>query len=239
MANGNGQRRQVIVNGIPVVNNLNDAANYAVNSNKYEIITQSLYDSAAYPVTGAATLNFFQNPVGSGVSVISSPAPKSNEDTNMTAAGALPNMQAFVVTSIEVEFQPAVPAFSQGPAQFGVGAVASAINDTWKFRATGFLNFVIGAKPYLTEGPMMKFPASNDFEIAGAASDASTAAAAQATRIVFGKAVGPAYLLAPNNLLLIPLQNFSVSLNWATLQPVTTAARVFLRLMGQLLRSAQ
>lgn len=230
------------VNGIPIINNINWASQqYAVNQNAYEAITQSLYDSGAYPTTGIAALTFFQTPVGAGTGVISGAA-KTLEDTNMQGAGAMPNMQAYVVTSVELDVQPAVPGFATAavqPAAFGAGAVATSINDVWKIRATGFLNFVIGAKPYLSEGPLMKFPASNDLEIDAAASDASTAAASQQTRLAYAKAVGPAYVLAPNNLLLIPMQNFAVSVNWATLQTVTTAARIFCRLMGQLIRAAQ
>jgi hypothetical protein len=231
---------QPILNGIPVINNLQAAQKFAVNIDKYESITQSLYDSAGYPTTGINTLTFFQVPIGSGAGVISA-AGKTPEDTNMVAAGSMPNMQAFIVTSVEVEFQPAIVfATAAGqPAVFGAGAVASSINDSWKFRATGWLNFTIGSKPYLIEGPMMKFPASNDFEINAAMSDASTAAASQQSRISFAKAVGPSYMLSPNNLLLIPMQNFVVTLNWQTLETVTSAARVFVRLMGQLLRAAQ
>src|SRR5262249_49163682 len=104
---------------------------------------------------------------------------------------------------------------------------------------TGFLNFQIGSKSYMQEGPLMKFPASNDFEVSGALSNASTAAASQFNAAIYGKAVGPAYTISPNNLLLIPNQNFNVSLNWATLEAVVSAARIFVRLMGQLLRAAQ
>jgi hypothetical protein len=232
-----------VINGIPVINNLADAHNYAVNVDKYETLTQSLYDSAAYATGGQAQLTFFTIPVGSGSGVISAAA-KTPEDTNMTVAGSLPNMQAFVVTSVEVEVQPAVPAFSAAtlPAVFGAQAVASPINDVWKIRSTGYLDFVIGAKSYLTEGPLMKFPASNDFEIEAAAADVAPNGAGTSsmqTRISYGKAVGPSYMLAPNNLLLIPMQNFKVTLNWATVETVTTAARIFVRLMGQLLRAAQ
>ena len=184
-------------------------------------------------VTNAAGLG----PFGSAETA----AAKTAEDTNMVAAGSMPNMQAYIVTSVEVEFQPAI-VFATAPGQpaaFGAVQVATSVNDAWKFRATGWLNFTIGSKPYLTEGPMMKFPASNDYTIDAALSDASTAAASQQSRIAYGKAMGPSYILSPNNLLLIPMQNFSVTLNWATLETVTSAARVFVRLMGQLLRSAQ
>jgi len=234
-----GHQALPVVAGIPVINNLAWAANYAVNLDKYEAITQSLYDSQSYATAGQNVLTFFQKPVGAGTGVISAAA-STPEDTNMTGAGALPNMQAFVVTSVEVEFQPDITYTAATlPAAFGAQAVASAVNDSWKFRSAGYLVFTIGSKPYLTEGPMMKFPASNDFEINAAMSDASTAAASQQSRISFAKAVGPSYMLSPNNLLLIPMQNFVVTLNWQTLETVTSAARVFVRLMGQLLRAAQ
>lgn len=230
---------QVVLNGNPVINNLQQAQDYAANINTFEIITQSLYDSAAYATAGQNQLTFFQQPLGAGTGVISAAA-KTLEDTNMQAAGAMPNMQSFVVTSVEVEFQPDITfTAATQPAAFGAVAVATSINDSWIFRATGYLILTIGQKPYLQEGPMMKFPASNDLEIDAALSDASTAAASQQSRIAYAKAVGPAYTLAPNNLLLIPMQNFVVTLNWATVQAITTKARVFVRLMGQLLRSAQ
>lgn len=229
------------VNGNPVINNLAQAQQYAANINTFEIVTQSLYDSAAYATGGQAQLTFFQNPLGSPGAVISG-GNKTLEDTNMQAAGAMPNMQAFVVTSVEVEFQPDITftaATMPSAAAVAPATITTNINDAWIFRATGYLLFVIGQKPYLQEGPMMKFPASNDLEIDAALSDVSTAVTDGGTRIAYAKSVGPAYVLAPNNLLLIPMQNFSVSLNWATSQAITTKARVFVRLMGQLLRSAQ
>src|SRR5579872_2029746 len=230
---------QGFVNGIPVINNLDAAKQYAANINTFEILNQSMYDSAAYATGGQNTLTFFQVPLGAGAGVISG-AGKTYEDTNMQAAGAMPNMQAFVVTSVEVEFQPDITfTAATQPAAFGAQAVATSINDAWIFRATGYLNFTIGQKPYLQEGPMMKFPASNDLEIDAAVCDATTAAASSQTRVGYAKAVGPAYMLNPNNLLLIPMQNFVVTLNWATAQAITTKARVFVRLMGQLLRRAQ
>lgn len=241
MADMGPQTQATFVNGIPVINNVNWVKDqFAVNTDKYEAITQSLYDSGAYPTTGIAQLTFFQLPVGSGTGVISAAA-KTPEDTNMQGGGAMPNMQAYVVTSVELDVQPAVPAFSAAtlPAVFGAQAVLSAINDVWKIRATGYLNLNIGQKSYLLEGPLMKFPASNDLEIDAAAADVSTAGASFQTRIGYAKSVGPAYILAPNNLLLIPMQNFNATLNWATLSTVTTAARIFVRFMGQLIRAAQ
>lgn len=233
------QPRSVFINGIPVINNLDKATEYATNLDSYEILTQSLYDSAAYPTTGIAALTYFQNQVGSGTGVISGAA-KTLEDTNMQGNGSMPNLQAYLVTSVELDVQPAI-AFGAAvnPAAFGAQAVATSINDVWKIRATGWLDFKIGSKSYLQEGPLMKFPASNDLEINAAAADISTTGANMQTRIAYAKSVGPAYVLAPNNLLLIPMQNFNVTLNWATLETVTSQARIFVRLMGQLLRASQ
>lgn len=231
------------VNGIPVINNLGAVSQFNVNTGAYEAITQSLYDSAAYPVAGVNQLTFFQTPVGGGTSaLVGAAAGKTYEDTNMLAAGSMPNGQAYVITSIELDVQPGVPGTwtaAGQPAAFGAQAVATSINDVWKIRATGYLNLTIGSKPYLTEGPLMKFPASNDLEIDAAAADISTTGAAMQTRIGYAKSVGPAYVLSPNNLLLIPMQNFNLTLNWATLETVTEAARIFVRFMGQLIRAAQ
>lgn len=232
----------VFINGLPIMNNLGQAAQFAVSLNSYETITQSLYDSAAYPTTGVAQLTFFQQPVGSGTGVISGAA-KTQEDTNMQAAGAMPAQQAFIVTSVEVDVQPGVnttPFVAAAlPSVLAAPAVATAVNDAWKIRTTGFLNFNISSKSYLTEGPLMKFPASNDFEVDGAQSDSTSPGATQNVRTLYGKATGPAYVLSPNNLLLIPTMNFAVTLNWGTLITVTSAARIFVRLMGQLMRPAQ
>jgi hypothetical protein len=229
----------VNIGGFPVINNLNAAQQYAVNLSSYEMIVQSLYDSASYPAAGTNQITFFQTPIGGGVGVISGVA-KTPEDTNMLGAGQLPAMQAYIVSSIELDVQPDI-AFTAAamPAFYGTGATATSVNDVWKIRATGYLNFNIGSKSYLLEGPLMKFPASNDLEIDAALSDATTAAASQQSRIAYAKAVGPSYNVSPNNLLLIPNQNFNITLNWATLEVVTSAARIFARLMGQLLRAAQ
>lgn len=231
--------KSVFINGIPVINNLDMASQYAAAIDSWEVITQSLYDSAAYPTTGIANLLFFQNQVGAGTSVISG-NPKTLEDTNMPSNGMLPNLTAFVMTSIELDVQTDIAfAAAANPAVFGAQAVASQVNDMWIIRATGYLKFTIMSKPYLEEGPLMKFPASNDLEIDAAAADASSTGADLQTRIAWAKSVGPAYTLAPNNLLLIPMQSFKLLLAWDTLQPITSQARIFARLMGQMMRAAQ
>ena len=235
---------QMYVNGNPVLNSLAYAAQqFAVNLGAFETLTQSLYDSAAYAVAGQQQLTFFQTGVGAGTGIISGAA-KTPEDTNMLAGGFMPNMQAYLVTSIEMEYQAGVTssgfAAANLPSTLATPSVIAAINDQYKVRSTGYLVFNIGSKAYMTEGPLMKFPASNEYQIDCALSDTTTAGATQAQRVAQGRAGGPAYVLTPNNLFLIPMQNFNVTLNWATVETITTtAARIFIRLMGQLIRAAQ
>lgn len=230
----------IFINDIPVINNLAQANAYNVNMDSYEMVSQSLYDSAAYPTTGIATITYFQLGVGSGAGVISGQA-KTNEDTNMQASGSLPAMQAYIVSAIELDVQSAVPAFTTTtlPAFHGAAQVISMINDVWKIRATGWVGINIGSKLYMQEGPLMRFPAEADLEIDAAISDTTTAGAANQTYAATAKAVGPYYSIAPNNLLLIPNQNFNGTLNWGTLETVTTAARIFMRFRGSLIRAAQ
>jgi len=230
----------VFINGIPIINNLQAAQNYAVNMyQQWEAVTQSLYDSASYVAAGQTQLTFFQQPVGQGTGF--GGAAKTLSDTNMQLAGQLPAMQAFIVTGINVECQPTTPTVAaQMPAAFGAQAIAQIVNDAYIVRRSGNLNFTIGSKSYLNEGPLMRFPAPNDFEIHAALSDVTTAGANLQSRIAYGFANGPSQILAPNNLLLIPNQAFSITLNWPEgAQAITNPMRIFVRLEGVLLRAAQ
>lgn len=231
----------VYINGLPVINNLSVAQQFAATLNQWEIITYSLYDSAAYPAAGVASLSFFTQPVGSGTGF--GGGTKTQSDTNMTQAGVLSAGQAFIITGINVEFLPTVPSVTaQLPAVFGAQAAANIVNDAYLFRAHGNLQFQILQKPYLIEGPLMRFPSPNDFWVSGALADATSPAASSQSRLAFGRADGPSQILSPNNLLIIPTQSFNVTLNWpegVIALPSSNPGRVYVRLEGALLRAAQ
>lgn len=235
-----------VINGLPVIGSVASLNKYAVMLNSWESVTQELYDSAPYAAAGQAQLTFFATGQGQGTGVISNTA-KGFEDTNLLGQGGqMPSGQAYVVSSIEVEFQPGVSNSSPptntadlpavGPV---AAATATAINDTYIFYTSGFLQFNIGSKPYMTNGPLMRFPPSRSFDVSGAMSNATTAASALYTAALFGVARGPVYSLQPNNILLAPTVNFNVTLNWSTLEAITRQARVFVRFGGQLFRAAQ
>jgi hypothetical protein len=113
-----------------------------VNRDGWEAIRNDLYDSIAYAAAGQTVLTFFQQAVGGS-------SGKTLSDTNMELGGQMPNMQKFLVESVEIDFQPTVPAVTaQNPAVYGAGAAASIVNDVYLFRRTGYLQFNIGSKYY-------------------------------------------------------------------------------------------
>lgn len=227
---------------VPNIANLSDLKNFSVTWSQWELITQSLYDSAAYPAAGTSSpIQFFQNPVGQGTGF--GGGTKSLSDTNMVSPGMLPQGQMFIVTSVEVDFQPTTPTGANSaylPAAFGAQEPASLINDAYIFRRSGYLQFNVLSKQYLQEAPLMRFPATADFVADGALADATTAAATSQSRISWGTTVGQPYVLTPNNILIPSTTNFAVTLNWPEgAQAITSAARVFVRLNGLLARLAQ
>lgn len=236
-----GQSRiQFLPNGAPIIANMADLASYATMQwNNWEFVTQSLYDSAAYPALGALTLSFFQTPQGAGVGF--GGGTKTLSDTNMVLNGQLPSGNMFVAATIELEFQPATPTAAAGmPAAFGAQAVMTQINDAYIFWRSGSLSLRILQKDYSQEAPLMRFPSSADFSLQAALCDATTLAATQQSRVGFASAYGPTYTLAPNNLLIPETTNFKVTLAWPEgLQAIANPARVFVRLGGMQARQAQ
>lgn len=234
-----------LVSGVPVISSLSDAVQFASVLNQWEMITQSLYDSASYVAAGQTQLTFFALPQGQGTGF--GGGSKTPSDTNMQLAGQLSQNNAFIISAITIEVQPTTPRVTaQNPAVFGAQAVAAIVNDAYFIRTTGNFQLSINNKPYLLEAPLMQFPAINDFEVNAALSDATTPGSSFQSRIAYAKArsynplIAGGYSLAPNNILLTPNQAFSVTLNWPEgLQTITNPARIFVRLNGMQLRAAQ
>ena len=213
------------LNNVPSVE---DLTKYSVNrGGQYEVIGASLYDYATYAALGQTELSFFQTPQGQGG--------KTLADTNMEAAGSLPAPKNFIVTSLEVNFWP-----SGLPSVFGAQAAAAYLNDVWTVAKSGYLEFYIGSKNYIQEGPIGVFPASNGLVVAAAVADQTTAAAASQTMVDYANMGGKPYIL-PSPIALVSNQNFRVSLKWPTAValPSTATARIGVRLRGYLYRLSQ
>lgn len=236
----NGSRGSVgFIGNQPQVANMADISNFSVNWNQWEFVTNSLYDSIAYPAAGLASAAFFQTPIGQGTGF--GGAAKSLSDTNMQLAGQLPAGQMFLISSVEVLVQPTTPTVTAGmPAAFGAQAAAVQVNDSYIIGRSGNVVLNILSKNYIQEAPVGNLPPSSDFVLSGALSDTTTAAASSQNRLAFGNYEGDNYILAPNNLLLVSNQNFKVTLAWPEgLQAITNPARLFVRLNGMLARLAQ
>jgi hypothetical protein len=212
---------------------------YSVNRDGWEALRYALYDSNSYPTTGISSLSFFTQPVGQGTGWTGVGA-KTLSDTNMDLAGQLPANKAFLIQSVEVILWPSTPSVSGAlPSAYGAGAVAASVNDSYVFRRSGNFKLTIGSKDYITEAPLSVFPQKSSFEVSGALSDATTAAASQQSRLAYANVKGRPYFVDPN-IMLISTQNFGVTLAWPEgLQVINNAARVFIRLDGILYRKSQ
>lgn len=213
------------MNQVPSVE---DLTKYSVNrGGQYEVIGASLYDYTTYAAAGQTELNFFQTPQGQGS--------KTLADTNMEAAGSLPAPKNFIVTSLEVNFWPGVQ-----PGTFGAQQAGTYLNDVATLAKSGYLEFYIGSKNYIQEGPVGVFPAANGLVVAVGAADQTTAAAASQTMLNYANLGGKPYIL-PSPIALVSNQNFRVSLKWpiAVALPSTVAARIGVRLRGYLYRLSQ
>ncbi|MGH6629080.1 MAG: hypothetical protein ACREB3_05045 [Burkholderiales bacterium] len=232
---------------------------FAVNRpGQPEVIRQRLYDHLLYPTAGSTQLNFFQTPVGQGITTAlgaTAAASKSEADTNMRLAGQLPALLNFVMQSIEVTFDPGSvsTANTYTPVKQGIGAgVADAAaaqallekgNDPETFYRSGFLKLTIGSKDYLLEAPLGAFPPKTQTIVdAALAESTGTAALAfgNALTLVKTNRAGRPYLVQPN-ISLMSNQNFVVSLNWpgVVATPSGFNARVGVILDGFTYRASQ
>ncbi len=190
-----------------------------------EGIRSSLYDFQTYPQAGSSKLTFFQTPQGQ--------AGKTLVDTNMETAGSLPAPKRFLVESIEVYFFPGSPV-----ATFGAQAAALNVQDCYELAQSGYLDFYIGSKSYLQEAPIGRFPPSNGLSVSAAVADATTAAADSQTLVDYARFGGMVYRMDPP-ILLVPTQNFNVSLNWTTPAALNSAGRIGVVMKGILYRNSQ
>lgn len=237
---GGGSKIQFLQSGAPIVANMDALSTFATMQwDNWEFVTQSLYDSAAYPAAGSLNLSFFQTPQGAGTGF--GGGSKTLSDTNMVLNGQLPSGNMFVISTLEVEFQPTTPTVAAGmPAAFGAQAVAVQINDAYIFWRSGNFTLRILQKDYSQEAPLMRFPSQADFSLQSALADVSSTAASLQSRVGYASSYGPVYSLSPNNLLIPETTNFKVTLAWPEgLQAISNPARVFVRLGGMQARQAQ
>lgn len=204
---------------------LEELQKYNVNRpGQIEGIRQSLYDFQTYPAAGTTSLAFFQVPIGQ--------SGKTKADTNMEIAGSLPAPKRFFVESIEVHFYPGGTLDRSDPS-----LTLGFADDVYSVAKSGFLDFFIGSKSYLTEGPIGRFPPKTGIKLFANNSSTLTGQNIRTEYATFG---GVPYKLDPG-ILLVPTQNFNITLNWpvAVALPSGNPARIGVVLNGILYRNSQ
>lgn len=204
-----------------------------------EAFWQPMYDFQEYIAAGPTILTFFQTPNGQGG--------KTLRDTNMEAAGMLPAPKTMLVVSIEVVFLPI-----KLPSTVGDDAAMLATNWNDCYRVGGmsssgqgtptggYLDFFIGSKSYLKDGPLMKF--SNSFRLAGALDTTlvTIGQAAQSGDTIttdYCTFAGPTYEITPVKL--ESNQNFNVTLNFPAITSITADSTIGVILNGFQYRLSQ
>lgn len=223
---------------------------YMVNqTGQLEVIRQSLYDSLVYPTAGSLALQFFQNPIGAGLSASTgnAGAVKHLADTNMLQAGQLPAPQGFWIDTVELIVLPGSSAatvntfVNQDPVGFAAAAAAAVqggAHDVSAILSTGALTLTVGQKPYLQEANLMRFPPQArmryDWDVA-----TTSATVGEIVKDAM-YADGRPYEINPG--IAIPTgQNFGVALTWPVVvaTPSTLNAKIICILDGWLFRAVQ
>lgn len=214
------------MNAIPSLQQLQQ---YNVNRpDQIEAIRSSLYDTLAYAQAGQTQLQFFQTPKGQ--------SGKTLADTNMTLAGSLASPQSFLIETIELYFYPGMTPGNLSAANTPIAPTY--LNDVYKFyKHGGWLELFIGSKAYLDEAPLQKFPPRCGLSGFSSSSDAASTSTSS-TLVNYASAGGPVYELDPP-ILLVPTQNFVVTLNWPSAVALSAAGTVVCQMGGILYRNSQ
>jgi len=203
---------------------------YNVNvPNVVEAIWQPKYDLITYLAAGQNQQVFFQNPVGQAL--------RTEDQTNMNAAGTIAAPQQFLATGIRLEF---LPAANLASIHSGTPAdLEDYVNDVQTVMRSGVVVFTVGNKEQNRDAPIGKFPPSHYLSVEASLADSTTAGANQVSGISYAQSCGQLYNLTPTN---IPYsQNFDVTIKWPTLAALPSGADGSIRchLEGFLYRSAQ
>ncbi len=149
----------------------------------------------------------------------------------MEAAGSLPAPKSFLVQTIELYAFPG----SGVSADSTTIAAAKNLQDMYAFAKGGWLEFYIGSKAYLDEAPLLKFPPRSGLTGMAFAGDTT---ANTGTRIDYASMGGPVYEMNPP-ILLVPTQNFKVTLNWSAAITLNANLPILCNLGGILYRNSQ
>ena len=203
-----------------------------------DVIWAPLYDYQAYPVAGSLQFNFFNQQKGTGTtSAFGGAGARTIQDTNMQLSGQLGAGNQFLVMGIEVEFWPGTTPALASAAAATQAQISAQANDVYTVLRNGILNFSVQNRPYVEDGPLLKFPTQTYLTGWAAVSNGANATA-QAT-FDYASSSGMSYNIVP--VLLVQNQAFQCSVTFPalTVLPSGVIGRIGVRLNGKLIRNAQ
>lgn len=158
-----------------------------------EVVPDVLYSTVNYVSTTTTILSFFDF------------ANASRPDlTNLLTASQLPNPESFLIQAIRVHFQSNLQSDVIGAANAAL--LVSSFEDIVKLSNNGVLRLKIGQKNY-GPWPLWMLPA-------GSSVQGQTGGGSPTSTLTYGQIMGPfLYSLFPN-LMLAPLQQFGVTIEW-------------------------
>lgn len=116
-----------------------------------------IFDTIIYPAAGADTIALFSNQVGANLNDGS--RAKTEEDTNLFAAGQLAQNQAMLVKGVEILFLPTTtPGHAEADATYTAATQKFLANDVAAFFNSGLLHLRLKGVDVLKDGPLMMFP---------------------------------------------------------------------------------
>jgi hypothetical protein len=191
-----------------------------------EVIWQPQYDYQTYAQAGQTQLLFFQIPQGQ--------SSKTAADTSMVLAGQFPAPTGQFVTAVQSPF---FPLNTVSQAASAASRVQTNISDVVAVANSGYLQMVIGSKPYLTDAPIGKFPPNFGIDLFSAMASDGSGTATGVADVNYARAKGRYAEITP---FFIPqTQNFQVGLYWPTAVAVTVAGRIGVILDGFYYRQSQ
>lgn len=158
-----------------------------------EVIPDQLYDVQTYVDNTSTELNYF-NAVRANKSI-----------SNMTQPSVLPNPESFLIQAIRIKFNNQVETVDQAASG---AALPSFTNDIVLLQNTGRFTLTIGHKQY---GPWKLWPMPAGSGVMGFMAAAGAEAAGQVS--MYANTFGKLWGMFPH-LMIAPLQNFQVDLNW-------------------------
>lgn len=132
-----------------------------------------VFDTAIYAAAGQDSLSLCAVPEGGQLNDNS--RSKTSEDTNLNAAGTLPNNQVMLVKGVQLLFLSSITAgHADADAAYTAATQKFLANDVAAFYNHGLLHLALKGVDIIKDGPLMMFPPQSHIEGSAAVANTDT-----------------------------------------------------------------